>query len=153
MSITQMRYNLVKGLGQTLNFEVETGGITFLMASRYAQIRDSVNYGNIVSYSSTGNGWVNASGIATRNDKNESNVDSGAANNFQYFAKIAFSINYGNVFAYNQRNGDSRNMGQETYNKASGILALGLLSSVNNLNYGDIYGKKSSQWYLWVRIY
>jgi hypothetical protein len=129
------------GTGVSWEFEVETGGITFLMATRYAQIRDSVNYGNIVSYSSTTNGWVNASGIATRNDKNEYNVDAGSQNNFQYFAKIAFSINYGDVIAYNARNSDGLNIANETHNKSSGILSLGLLSSVNNLNYGNIYGK------------
>ena len=42
------------GTGVNFEFEVETGGITFFNGVRYAQIRDSVNYGNIVSYSSTG---------------------------------------------------------------------------------------------------
>ncbi|HHX78977.1 MAG TPA: hypothetical protein GX695_04420, partial [Acholeplasmataceae bacterium] len=132
------------GTGVNWEFEVETGGITFLMGSRYAQIRDSVNYGNIVSYGSTestGNGWVNASGIATRNDKMENNTDAGSGETYHYFAKIAFTINYGDVYSYNKRDSDGLNVGNETHNKASGILTLGLLSSINNLNYGNIYGK------------
>ena len=32
-------------------------------------------------------------------------------------------------------------LNNETFNKASGILSLGLLSSINNFNYGNIYGK------------
>lgn len=130
--------------GVNWEFEVETGGITFLMGSRYAQIRDSVNYGNIVSYgttASTGNGWVNASGIATRNDKMENNTDASGGETYHYFAKIAFTINYGDVYSFNKRDSDGLNVGGETHNKASGILTLGLLSSINNLNYGNIYGK------------
>ncbi|MDD4482263.1 MAG: hypothetical protein PHP18_03495 [Bacilli bacterium] len=130
--------------GVPWEFEVETGGITFLMGSMYAQIRDSVNYGNIVSYASSessGNGWVNASGIATRNDKMENNTDAGELETYQYFAKIAFTINYGDVFSYNNRYSDNLSVAIETHNKASGILSLGLCSSINNMNYGNIYGK------------
>ena len=131
-------------------FEVETGGICFLMLDQYAQIKDSANNGNIYSIcTSTGNAWVNAGGIIVRNEKDEfgtdmgsgSIVDGGSCYNIHpHKQKIEFTINYGDVFAYNGTN-DAWDTGEPRC-KAAGFLCLGVNSVVNVINYGDIYATR-----------
>ncbi len=123
-------------------FEVETGGITFLMNGQYAQIKDSANYGSVTSYSTTTSGWVNSSGIAVRNEKTENGTDYGGSPvSGSHFAKIEFSINYGNIFAWNVTNEASYAVSSESRCKAGGILGLGVLSTINVMNYGNIYSR------------
>ncbi|MGD9605255.1 MAG: hypothetical protein AB7V00_03735 [Bacilli bacterium] len=123
-------------------FEVETAGITFLMNGQYSQIKDSANYGTITSYATTTSGWVNASGIALRNEKTENGTDYGSSPvSGSHFGKIQFSINYGNVFAWNPVDEASYGVNNESRCKAAGILALGVLSTINVLNYGNVYSR------------
>ena len=85
-------------------------------------------------------GFAHASGIALRNDRNIDGTDiiSGTTNQL---AKILFSINYGDVYAYSAVDESSYSITNESTAKAAGILAIGLLSVVNNVNYGNIYSK------------
>ncbi|MBU1093889.1 MAG: hypothetical protein KKH01_05455 [Firmicutes bacterium] len=123
-----------------LNSETEAAGIVYLMDSQYAQIRDSANYGDVKAVSTTALGYTHASGIALRNDRllDGTNITPGTLNQL---AKILFTINYGDIYAYNGTDESSYIITDETRSKASGILALGLLSVVNNVNYGNIYSK------------
>ena len=131
-------------------FEVETGGICFLMLDQYAQIKDSANNGSIYSIcTSAGNSWVNAGGIIVRNEKDEFGVDLGSGgivsggscyNIHPHKQKIEFSINYGDVFAYNGYNDTWTT--EEPRCKAAGFLCLGVNSVVNVVNYGDIFATK-----------
>ena len=123
-------------------FEVETAGITFLMNGQYAQIKDSANYGTVASNATTTNGWVNSSGIAVRNEKTENGTDYGASSTAgSHFGKVQFSINYGKVYAWNRVDESNYGVNNESRCKASGILALGVLSTINVLNYGNIYSR------------
>ena len=123
-------------------FEVETAGITFLMSGQYAQILNSANYGTITSYASSQFGWVNASGIAVRNEKTENGTDYGrSSTSGSHFGKIQFSINYGTIYAWNQVDESSFTVSRESQCKASGILTLGVLSTINIINYGNVYSR------------
>ncbi|PKK92526.1 MAG: hypothetical protein CVV61_09285, partial [Tenericutes bacterium HGW-Tenericutes-6] len=120
--------------------EIEAAGLVYLMDSSYAQIRDSANYGDIKAISTSSVGFAHASGIALRNDRleNGSNITVGTTNQL---AKILFSINYGDIYAWTAVNETAYTITNESTAKAAGILAIGLLSVVNNVNYGNIYSK------------
>ncbi|MCF7930928.1 MAG: hypothetical protein K9L02_05425 [Acholeplasmataceae bacterium] len=120
--------------------EVEASGIVYLMNSEYAQLRDSANYGDIKAVSHTSIGYAHASGIALRNDRliDGTDIIPGTTNQL---AKILFTINYGDVYAYNATDESTYTITNETRSKASGILTIGLLSVINNVNYGNIYSK------------
>ncbi|MFH2117894.1 MAG: hypothetical protein ABII85_07570 [Bacillota bacterium] len=120
--------------------EAEAAGIVYMMVSQYAQIRDSANYGTIKAVSNSTVGYAHASGIAVRNDRLSSGIDIEPGTTHQ-LAKILFTINYGDVYAYNGTDETSYLVTNETRAKAAGILAIGLLSAVNNVNYGNIYSK------------
>ncbi|MFA6936015.1 MAG: hypothetical protein WCQ75_01620, partial [Bacilli bacterium] len=127
-------------------FEVETGGIVFLMSSAYAQIKDTINYGKIYSIATSTYGWVNSSGIAVRNDKIIDGTDYGSLSTSErvaHLSKIQFSANYGDIVAWNNYS-STLNSTAETRAKASGILALGVLSVVNTVNYGNIFSKSTA---------
>jgi len=123
----------------TSNDKIEAAGLVYAMLGQYAQIRDSANNGDIKVASSTTLGYAHAAGIAVRNDvlENGNDINSSSLNQF---AKIWFSINYGDVYAYNGTNESSYSIATETRSKASGILAIGILSIINNVNYGNVYG-------------
>jgi len=123
-------------------FAVETGGVSFLMLSQYAQIRDCANYGTVTSYSTTLSGRVHAGGIAVRNDKYENGTNFPANNaTGSHFAKIMFTINYGKVFAWNPIDESAYLIANETNCKAAGIMALGVLSIIDTMNTGSIYSR------------
>ncbi|MFA6801150.1 MAG: hypothetical protein WCR19_03480, partial [Acholeplasmataceae bacterium] len=124
----------------TANDQIEAGGIVYAMISEYAQIRDSANNGDIKVASNSTLGYAHASGIAVRNDKNENGTDISSGANHR-FGKIMFSINYGDIYAYNGTSESSYTITNETRSKASGILTLGILSVVNNINYGNIFSR------------
>lgn len=124
----------------TANHEIASGGLVYLMAGPSAQIRDSVNYGEIKSVSMTANGYSHAAGLAVRNDINEDGTPVVISQN-GHFAKIVFSINYGDVFAWNGTVETSYGITSETRSKAAGVLTMGLLSTINNINYGNIYSR------------
>lgn len=123
-----------------VNGRVESAGIANLMIGQYARIKDSANYGMITAVSTSTNGYVQAAGIALRNDllENGTYVTSGA--NHKY-AKIMFSINYGDIYAYSNVDESLYTIVNETRSKASGIFGQGLLSIVDVINYGNVYSK------------
>ncbi len=123
---------------ETLNDQIEAAGIVYLMVGSYASIKDAANNGDVIVVSNTANGYAHASGIVLRNDQIESGADIQAEGTHQY-AKIMFSANYGDIYAYNNNDESNYTIIDETRSKASGILGLGLLSSVNNVNFGNIY--------------
>lgn len=123
---------------QTLNDQIEAAGIAYLMIGAYASIKDAANNGDVILVSNTNLGFAHASGIVLRNDKLESGIDINQEGTHQ-FAKVMFSANYGDIYAYNNNDESSYSIVDETKSKASGILAIGLLSSVNNTNFGNIY--------------
>ena len=127
--------NTTKSLG-----EVESAGIAYSMIGQYARIKDAANNGKIVSASTSIHGFAHASGIALRNDRleNGTSVGSGSLNRF---AKILFSINYGDIYAYSGTDELLYTITNETRSKASGIIAIGLLSVIDAINYGNIYSK------------
>ena len=124
----------------TNNSEAEAAGIVYLMDTSYAQLRDSANYGTVKVVSSSTVGYAHASGIVLRNDRliDGSNIVPGTTNQL---AKILFTVNYGDVYAWNGTDEATYTIINETRAKASGILTIGLLSIVNNVNYGNIYSK------------
>lgn len=123
---------------ETLNDQIEASGIAYLMVGAYASIKDAANNGDIIAVSNTSLGFAHASGIVLRNDQLESGVDINQEGTHQ-FAKIMFSANYGDIFAFNNNDESTYSIVDETKSKASGILAIGLLSSVNNTNFGNVY--------------
>jgi uncharacterized HAD superfamily protein len=123
---------------QTLNDQIEASGIAYLMIGAYASLKDVANNGDVVVVSNTNLGFAHASGIVLRNDRLESGVDINQEGTHQ-FAKIMFSANYGDIYAYNNNDESTYSIVNETKSKASGILDIGLLSSVNNTNFGNIY--------------
>ncbi|MDI6452462.1 hypothetical protein [Peloplasma aerotolerans] len=125
---------------QVLNHEVESSGIVYMMIGAYAQVKDSANYGDIVSVSTTDQGYTSASGIVGRNDRLENLSYTTQGTNHKY-AKILFSINYGDVYAYSGVDESTYTITNETRSKASGIFGQGLLSIVNVINYGDTFSK------------
>ncbi|MCR3905605.1 MAG: hypothetical protein NUK62_01060 [Tenericutes bacterium] len=125
---------------QVLNDEVQSSGIAYMMIGSYAQVKDSANYGDIVSVSSTSLGYTLASGIVGRNDRLE-NLSYTTTGTLHKYAKVLFSINYGDIYAYSGLDESTYALTNETRSKASGIFGQGLLSIVNVINYGDVYSK------------
>ncbi len=123
---------------QTVGDEIEAAGIVYALISQYGQIRDTANHGDIIVVSNSTLGRSHAAGILVRNDKLENGNDISLTSGHQ-FAKIMFSINYGNVFAYNGVNESNYDYDDETTAKAAGIVALGLLSIINDINYGNVF--------------
>ena len=122
----------------SLDDRIEASGIVYQLVGRYARVKDAANNGDIKVVSNTNLGYAHASGIVLRNDKLIDGTDVVAGNDHKY-AKILFSINYGDIYAYNHSDESSYSITTETRSKASGILAIGLLTAVNNINYGNIY--------------
>ena len=122
------------------NDMIEAGGIVYLMISQYAQIRDAANNGDVYAVSTSSIGYAHAAGIAVRNELNE-NLSVMTIGSSWQLAKIMFSINYGNIYAYNGTNENSYSITTETRSKASAIFGIGLLSVVNNFNYGNVFSR------------
>lgn len=115
-------------------------GITSLLSGPYAWIMDSANQGNMRVSQISHQGFAHASGIASRNDLTWE-LTGVSPSDLHHLSKIAFTINYGDIYAWTESNETSYTISNETKSKAAGILAMGVLSLVNNVNYGSIYGK------------
>ncbi len=126
---------------QTANDEVEAAGIAYLMSGEYAQLKDTANHGEIRVISNTSLGYAHAAGIAVRNDRLENGYNVVQNTHDNERAKITFSINYGNIFAFSNVNESGYTIINETRSKAAGIFAIGILSNINNVNYGNVYSK------------
>ncbi|AUD64708.1 hypothetical protein BK011_03080 [Tenericutes bacterium MZ-XQ] len=126
---------------QTSLDEVEAAGIAYLMSGEYAQLKDAANHGDIRVISNTSLGFAHAAGIAVRNDRLENGSVLVQNTHDNERAKITFSINYGNIFAFSNVNESGYTIVNETRSKAAGIFAIGILSSINNVNYGNVYSK------------
>jgi len=122
----------------TLNDSIEAAGIVHQMIGTYAQIKDTANHGDIKVVSNSSLGYAHASGLVTRNDKLENQTDVTSGNLHKY-QKVLFSINYGDIYAYNNSDETSYTVADETKAKASGFLAMGVLSTINNVNFGNIF--------------
>ena len=122
----------------TANHQVEASGIVHQMIGSYAQIKDTANHGQIKAISNTALGYAHASGLVLRNDKLEDQSDVTAGNLHKY-QKVLFSINYGDIYAFNNSDESAYTVADETRAKASGFLAIGVLSTINNVNFGNIY--------------
>ncbi|MFU8792872.1 MAG: hypothetical protein ACNA7K_02505 [Acholeplasmataceae bacterium] len=142
MITTSFNLGLIKNINhvQVADKEVESAGIAYLMIGGYAQIRDAANYGDIQSISETALGYSHAAGIALRNDRLEDG-QTALPQALHAQAKIIFTINYGDIYAWNGLDESTFTIVDETRTKASGILAMGLLSTINNMNYGGIYAR------------
>jgi len=119
---------------------VQAGGIANVMIGQHARILDSANAGQIEAIQLSPLGFAHASGIAVRNDLNHL-LEYAPTSDNNHYAKILFTINYGDVYAWSETDETSYTMVHETHAKAAGILAIGVLSIINNVNYGTIHGK------------
>ena len=143
------------------DFEVETGGICFVMQNETIQknnnnvansvytranIIDSANNGTIVSMNTNANtsAWTNAGGFVGRNDRGEDGdtVDRQTTSLMPHLQKIQYSINYGDIYAYNAYSSDSATNSNEPQSKSAGFVCLGACAVVDVINYGNIYGSK-----------
>ncbi len=131
---------VIRGDVQTTNDQVEAAGIVYLMTSQYSQVRDAANNGDIIVVSTSSVGYAHAAGIVLRNDLNEDLTVITTGSNKQ-LGKIMFSVNYGDIYAYNGTNENSYDITYETRTKASSIFGIGLLSVVNNFNYGNVFSR------------
>lgn len=122
------------------NQVASSSGITNLLTGPYAWIMDSANEGDIKAHQMSTLGFSHASGIASRNDL-KWDLSLASPLDLHHLAKIAFTINYGDVYAWTESIESSYTISNETKSKAAGILVMGVLSIVNNVNYGNIYGK------------
>jgi hypothetical protein len=130
----------VSNLLTTTSSHVSSSGISSLLIGSYATIMDSANYGRIASNHISTTGYAHASGIVVRNDLNDDlTLALPTANH--HLSKIAFTINYGDVYAWSETIETSYTIDMESKVKASGILAMGVLSVVNNVNFGHIASK------------
>ncbi|HAX03471.1 MAG: hypothetical protein A2Y45_00075 [Tenericutes bacterium GWC2_34_14] len=119
---------------------VSSSGLSSLLIGSYATIMDSANYGTITAQNMSTTGSAHAAGIAIRNDLKEDLTLALPTDN-HHLSKIAFSINYGDVYAWSETVESSNTIDMESKVKASGILAMGVLSVVNNVNFGHIASK------------
>lgn len=140
------------------HFEVETGGICFIMQNEEydnqnhttsANIIDSANNGTVIAMNTSndsavggnGKGFTNAGGFVARNDRGEDGYridqDESTVQN-SHLSKIQYSINYGDVYAYN--NVVNVQYTNEQQSKAAGFVCLGACTIVDTINYGNIYG-------------
>ena len=122
----------------TLNHQIEASGLVHQMIGSYAQIKDSANHGHIKAVSNTDLGYAHASGLVLRNDRLEDQSEV-AAGNLHKYQKVLFSINYGDIYAFNHSDETLYTISDETRAKAAGFLALGVLSTINNVNFGNIF--------------
>jgi hypothetical protein len=118
--------------------KIEAAGIAYQMIGAYAQVKDTANQGDIKVVSNTGLGYAHASGIILRNDINDQDVYVSPSDEHQY-QKLLFSINYGDIYAYNNSIEDAYTIVDETRAKASGLLTIGVMSTINNMNIGNIF--------------
>lgn len=125
---------------ETSTSVIQAAGITNLLIGEHARIMDSANNGEIEAIQLNITGYAHASGIAIRNDLNISHTLASTLDR-HHLAKILFTINYGDVYAWTDADETTYSITQETHSKASGILAIGVLSIINNVNYGHIHGK------------
>lgn len=126
------------------NFEVNSGGLTYANIGEYAQIKDSANNGVVkaINMSYTDKSSANAAGISVRNEmlENGSSYTTANGHSKQY---ICFTINYGEVYSYNYCD-NVTSIEREQHAKSAGIMALGVCSIINTVNYGNIYGSEIS---------
>ncbi|MBR6517296.1 MAG: hypothetical protein IKT40_10720 [Bacilli bacterium] len=151
------RYNSTYGGPGENHFEVETGGICYIMQNEIydaqnhltsGNIIDSANNGTVIAMNTStdseignGNGFTNAGGFVARNDRSEDGyrVDEQSSNSAtSHLSKIQYSINYGDVYAYNKI--QNVKYGGEQQSKAAGFVCLGACTIVDTVNYGNIYG-------------
>lgn len=124
-----------------INSKTASGsGITNYLMGKYASIFDSVNSGNIKVNQMSPNAFSHASGIANRNDLNW-DLSISNPEDQHHLSKIAFSMNYGDIYAWSESLEESYTITDETKTKAAAILSMGVLSLINNVNYGNVYGK------------
>ncbi len=146
MSMISNTFNLgnVEGLIiDKSNIRLSVGGIVTYQIGRYARISNSANNGTIKAINFRGtNCYINAGGIAARNDKapqGDTYADKTSSKQI-----IVFTINYGDVMAYSSKTTGAITPTQwsDAYAIASGILGTGLCNIVNVVNYGNIYGSQ-----------
>lgn len=130
----------IRGNAQTTNDQIEAAGIVYLMTSEYSQVRDAANNGDIIAVSTSTLGYAHTAGIVLRNDLNEDLTVISTGSNKQ-LGKVLFSVNYGDIYAYNGTSESSYDITDETRTKAASIFGIGLLSVVNNFNYGNVYSR------------
>ena len=145
------------------HFEVETGGICYIMQNEEYDNSNRTTRGNIIDSANNGtviamntavesevgndeNGFTNAGGFVARNDRGEDGyrVDETNLSIVQnsHISKIQYSINYGDVYAYNAIQGVKYQTEQQS--KAAGFVCLGACTIVDTINYGNIYGNSVS---------
>ena len=140
--------------------EINAAGLAGLNIGKYAYILNSANNGDIKAYNlSTGNTTkngenfdtctpflsnVNAAGIVARNDELESGSEYTSNTSNPHSSQIiSFTINYGDIYSYNYRP-NIQTTAYEPTAKSAGIVAMGLLKTVNVMNYGNIYGSETA---------
>lgn len=119
---------------------IQSSGISSLLVGPHARIMDSANAGHIEAVQLSSLGFAHASGIAIRNDLN-ADRQFASTTDYHHLAKIVFTINYGDVYAWSESVETNYTITNETRTKSSAILAIGVLSIINNVNYGSIHGK------------
>ena len=143
----------------TVEREVNASGVAGFNIGQYAYILNSANNGNIKAINlSTGNvvagdnfsnvtsflSNVNAAGIVGRNDELENGTNySSSTTNPHSKQIISFTINYGDIFSYNYKQ-NIQSTSFEPAAKSAGIVAMGLLKTVNVMNYGNIYSSETA---------
>ncbi len=118
--------------------KIEASGVVYQMIGEYAQLKDSANQGDIKAVSNTGLGYAHASGLILRNDLLYQDTYISPSDHHQY-QKLLFSINYGDIYAYNNSIENTYTIVNETRAKASGFLTIGVMSTINNMNIGNIF--------------
>lgn len=141
-------YNFISE--RTATKEINVSGIVSRNIGLAAYILNSANNGTIKAVNmSSGTDVntpylsnVNAAGIVARNDQNENgtNYSGGTSNSSQI---ISFTINYGDVYSYNYAY-NLTSTSDEPKAKSAGIIAMGLCSAINVVNYGNIYGSETA---------
>lgn len=143
----------------TVEREVNAAGVAGFNIGQYAYILNSANNGNIKAINlSTGNvvagdnfsnvtsflSNVNAAGIVGRNDELENGTNyTSSTTNPHSKQIISFTINYGDIFSYNYKQ-NIQSTSFEPAAKSAGIVAMGLLKTVNVMNYGNIYSSETA---------
>lgn len=120
---------------------MEVSGIATRFTSQESKVLDSVNSGDIKSQSLTEQGFNHAAGIVVRNDL-DFNHQVIQNSNRTHISKIMFSMNYGDIYAYNpivESSATGFGVSVESRSKAGGLFTLGLISLINNMNYGNVY--------------
>lgn len=137
----------VSNTHQTTSSHASASGITSLLIGPYATVMDSANSGNIHVTQMSVSGTSHASGIVIRNDLKSDLTQASPLDN-HHLSKIAFTINYGDVYAWGETNESSHTISNQSKVKSAGILAMGVLSVVNNVNYGHIYSKYTASGFI-----